>query len=76
VRGDEPHRAQGVDAMSEGIPTNLGGDRHSMIADVVETPLDVLLDSDDSTLNHAIRRILCEIRTQREHFAAHTSSTG
>jgi FXSXX-COOH protein len=60
--------------MSEGAQLNLDGDVHFMIADVAEIPLEILLDSDDSALGNSVRRILREIKTQGEHYAAHSTA--
>jgi hypothetical protein len=64
----------GVDAMSEGAQRHLDGDAPSAIENVVETPLDVLLHSDDSVLGNSVRRVLQQIDTQGENYAAHSSS--
>jgi hypothetical protein len=65
----------GVDAMSEGAQPHIDGDaRAAAIADVADIPLDGLLRSDDSVLSNSVRRVLLQIETEGESYAAHSSS--
>jgi FXSXX-COOH protein len=51
------------------------GETHLIIADVVDTPLEIVLLSDDSVLGHSVRRLLSEIDGMGENYAAHSNST-
>jgi hypothetical protein len=61
--------------MSETARLHPDGEAHLFIADVVDTPLDVVLFSDDSVLDHSVRRLLRERDTTDENYAAHSTST-
>jgi hypothetical protein len=61
--------------MSERARPNPDAEEPSSIADVMDVPLDVVLFSDDSVLDHSVRRRLAEIEGECESYAAHSSST-
>lgn len=48
---------------------------HLQVADVNDTPLEDVLRSDDSVLDHSLRRVLSEIGVEGENYAAHSTST-
>jgi FXSXX-COOH protein len=60
--------------MSERARLYPDGEAHLFIADVGDTPLDVLLSSDDSVLDHLVKRLLSESGKQGENYSAHSSS--
>jgi hypothetical protein len=59
--------------MHDGVNSPADGDGAFAIADVSDTPLSVLFASDDSALAGSIR-ILLEIDSEGENYAAHNSS--
>ena len=53
----------------------LGGDNDVlMILDVTKIPLGELLESDDSVIARSVRRVLQEIETPGENYAAHSTA--
>lgn len=61
--------------MAEQARLNSDGEAHPVIADVVNTPLDVLLLLDDSVLDHVLERLLPKTDVVGENYAAHSTST-
>lgn len=49
-------------------------DEPAGIADVRRLPLDVLLDTDDSALANALRRVLRDLSQPGENYAAHSTA--
>lgn len=60
--------------MSDGTRKGLDDDMQLAIADVTEIPLDVLLSWPESALGDSLRRLIEQIDTPSEHYAAHSNA--